>query len=80
MNAAAQRKTMALYKAPVVKERYKRVISHFKKPKNSYNGTRLEPMVKSGNDRLNLQVLAESKDDMRLDSEADEAFGSNQVS
>ena len=33
----AQRKAVALYKAPVVKERYKRVGSHFNKQKNSSN-------------------------------------------
>ena len=42
----AQRKAVALYKAPVVKERYKRVISHFNKPKSSFNGaTKLEPIM-----------------------------------
>ena len=35
---------MVLYNAPVVKERYKRVISHFNKPKNSVNGQRLDPI------------------------------------
>ena len=46
----AQRKAVALYKAPVVKERYKRVISHFNKPKNSFNGpTKLEPIFSKNN-------------------------------
>ena len=38
-NMKAQRKAVALYNAPVVKERYKRVASHFNKPKNSQVGT-----------------------------------------
>jgi hypothetical protein len=38
LNLQGQRKAMSLYNAPVVKERYKRVISHFNKPKNSLNG------------------------------------------
>ena len=44
LNLPAQRKAIALYKAPVVKERYKRVISHFNKPKNSFQPTKLEPI------------------------------------
>ena len=45
LNLPSQRKAIALYKAPVVKECYKRVISHFNKPKNSYTqGQRLEPI------------------------------------
>lgn len=53
LNLPAQRKAVALYKAPVVKERYKRVISHFNKPKNSYNGpTKLEPIFGKVNKTL----------------------------
>ena len=37
----AQRKAVALYNAPIVKERYKRVASHFNKPKNSQGVARL---------------------------------------
>ena len=41
---------MALYNAPVVKERYKRVISHFNKPKNSLaNGQKLDPIIVKSN-------------------------------
>ena len=50
LNLPSQRKAVALYKAPVVQNKYKRVISHFNKPKNSYtNGQRLEPIVTSKN-------------------------------
>lgn len=45
LNLPSQRKALALYNAPVVKECYKRVISHFNKPKNSFTqGQRLEPL------------------------------------
>ena len=45
LNLPSQRKALALYNAPVVKECYKRVISHFKKPKNSYTpGQKLNPI------------------------------------
>ena len=36
LNLPSQRKALALYNAPVVKECYKRVISHFNKHKSSY--------------------------------------------
>ena len=45
LNLRTQRKAVALYNAPVVKERYKRVISHFNKPKNSFNAQRLDPLA-----------------------------------
>ena len=45
LNLPSQRKALALYNAPVVKECYKRVISHFNKPKNSYTqGQKLDPI------------------------------------
>ena len=77
LNLPSQRKALALYKAPVVRERYKRVISHFKKPKNSINGTKLEPMVKSGSDQVNYEgqfLLAESKEGMTELTEEDTIF------
>ena len=74
LNLQSQRKAVALYKAPVVQNKYKRVISHFNKPKNSYtNGQRLEPIAnsKSGASRnmedFEAQFLAESKDGLTLD-------------
>ena len=55
LNLPSQRKAIALYKAPVVKECYKRVISHFNKPKNSYTqGQRLEPIQSPHNAANNL--------------------------
>ena len=35
---------MALYKAPVIKAQYKQIVSHFSKPKKSFNGERLAPI------------------------------------
>ena len=67
LNLPAGRKAMQLYKAPVVQERYKRVISHFNKPKNSFNGQRLDPILIKKGDSVtssveNTPYLASSKD------------------
>ena len=46
LNLQAQKKAMALYKAPVVKDKYRQVIPHFNKPKQSLtNGQRLAPIT-----------------------------------
>ena len=71
LNLPSQRKAVALYKAPVVQNKYKRVISHFNKPKNSYtNGHRLEPIAttKSSGQDFEAQFLAESKEGLTIDS------------
>ena len=35
---------MNVYKAPVIKAQYKQIVSHFSKPKKSFNGERLAPI------------------------------------
>ena len=47
LNLPASKKAMALYKAPVISAKYKQVITHFNKPKGSFNGQRLAPIAQN---------------------------------
>lgn len=44
LNLRTQQKAMNVYKAPVIKAQYKQIVSHFSKPKKSFNGERLAPI------------------------------------
>jgi len=59
LQSPSKSKAVALYRAPVVSEKYKHVIAHFKKPKNSCNGQRLDPIVGV---KETIEILASSSD------------------
>ena len=61
----SQKKAAALYMAPVVQEKYRQIVSHFEKPKNSYNGQRLAPITREalpGYDTMTLALIDPSQE------------------